>query len=173
MLRSTMQQLQDAQSQVATLQAAQAASADDTKRVSDELALVKQHAADDRSASEKSIAALKAQVAAQQAQIQQLTRTALAWKAVADRETASVRATESQRDLAARQAVFLQRSVDDLKTKNLALFSLGNEILDRFEKFSLGEQFEAKEPFIGLTRVRLENLIQDYGDKLLAQREVQ
>jgi hypothetical protein len=47
---------------------------------------------------------------------------------------------------------------------------LSNEILTRYEKFSLGEALAAREPFIGLTRVKLENLTQDYSDKISKQQ---
>ena len=57
----------------------------------------------------------------------------------------------------------------DLRTRNTALFTTGNEILDRYRKFSLGEAIAAREPFAGLTRVKLQNQLQEYGDKLLDQ----
>jgi hypothetical protein len=46
---------------------------------------------------------------------------------------------------------------------------MGSEILTRYEKFGLGEAIGAKEPFTGLTRVKLQELVQDYKDKLLNQ----
>jgi hypothetical protein len=64
----------------------------------------------------------------------------------------------------------LQRRVAYLETKNVQLFTLGNEILSRYENFSLGNAISAKEPFVGVTRVKLENLVQDYSDKLLDER---
>jgi hypothetical protein len=60
--------------------------------------------------------------------------------------------------------------VADRETKNLELFKTGNEILDRYEKFSLGDALGAKEPFIGITRVKLQEFVQDYKDKLTAQK---
>ena len=66
--------------------------------------------------------------------------------------------------------IILERRVADRETKNLALFMTANEILTRYEEFSLGNALRAKEPFIGLTRTKLENLVQDYQDKILDQR---
>jgi len=68
------------------------------------------------------------------------------------------------------QNALLQRRVDDDETRNVALFQLGNDILTRYEKFSLGDALAAKEPFTQLTRVKLENLVQGYEDKLIAQK---
>ncbi len=70
----------------------------------------------------------------------------------------------------ANDVVLLKRQVADRETKNLALFKLGNEILTRYEKFGLGEALLAREPFTGITRTKLETLVQDYSDKLADQR---
>jgi hypothetical protein len=64
----------------------------------------------------------------------------------------------------------LHRKIDDDETRNLALYALANEILTRYEKFSLGDALAAKEPFTQLNRVKLENLVQGYQDKLVAQK---
>jgi chromosome segregation ATPase len=78
-------------------------------------------------------------------------------------------ATEAQRAKLAACDVVLRRTVADRETKNLALYQLANEILTRYEKFGLGDALLAKEPFIGVSRVKLENLVQDYKDKLRDQ----
>jgi hypothetical protein len=49
------------------------------------------------------------------------------------------------------------------------MYELGMEILDRYEKFGLGEALTAKEPFTGITRTKFETLVQDYEDKLVDQ----
>jgi chromosome segregation ATPase len=61
----------------------------------------------------------------------------------------------------------LERRIADLRTRNQNLFNTANEILDRFRKFSLGEAISAREPFTGLTRVKLQNQLQEFGDKIL------
>jgi hypothetical protein len=68
------------------------------------------------------------------------------------------------------QIILLQRTVADRETKNAELFKIGNEILNRYEKYSLGEALLAKEPFTGITRVKLETLVQDYQDKISDQK---
>ena len=64
----------------------------------------------------------------------------------------------------------LPRKGDDQQRKNRAMYQLGLEILKRYEHFGLGDAITAREPFVGTTRVKFENLIQDYGDKLAAQK---
>jgi hypothetical protein len=77
---------------------------------------------------------------------------------------------ESERTKLAGQVIELQRKLADRESKNLALFKLANEILKRYQRFGLGDALAAKEPFTGVARVKLENLVQDYQDKLADQR---
>jgi hypothetical protein len=70
----------------------------------------------------------------------------------------------------ASESIVLKRKLDDRDRKNFELFKLGNEILKRYEKFGLGDALAAREPFTGITRVKLQNLVQDYQDKLADQR---
>jgi len=53
--------------------------------------------------------------------------------------------------------------------KNAALEKLGREILDRLDQRGLLSDFAADEPVTQLYRVKLENLIQDYQDKMRDQ----
>jgi hypothetical protein len=95
------------------------------------------------------------------------------WKAAAEKNAAAARSEAVRREKGETAAIALQRKVEDLTAKNAELFRIGSEILDRYEKFSLGAQFLAREPFVGKARVDLENQIQDYDDKLMDEREPQ
>lgn len=77
--------------------------------------------------------------------------------------------TKAQRAQLAAQVPVLQRTVADREAKNLALYRLGGEILTRYERFGLGDAIGAKEPFTGLSRVKLENLVQGYKNALRDQ----
>jgi chromosome segregation ATPase len=169
-LRSTMLQLRDAQTDLANLQAAQAAEADEKKTLGNQLALLKKHGAEDRAAADKTTDGLKASLAEQASEIGHFRDALAQWKAAAEKAGAAAAAANARGDQQASDAVVLERRVEDLEAKNAELARLGNEILTRYEKFALGEQFLAREPFIGRTRVALENLVQDYNDKLLDQR---
>ncbi len=175
-LRNTMLQLRDAQSQAATLQAAKDQADKDNAdlkakvdTLNTQITTLTKQSADDKDAADKSIAALNAQVADQTGQIGRLNDALKQWKDAYNQTTQLAALKETARAQLAVQAALLQRTVDDRETKNIALFKLGNEILTRYEKFGLGDALGAKEPFVGISRVKLETLVQDYKDKLLNQ----
>ncbi len=68
------------------------------------------------------------------------------------------------------EKIVLQRVVDDQRRKNQEMYKIGTEILTRYENFGLGTAITAREPFTGTMKVRLQNLVQDLGDKLADQR---
>ena len=175
-LRDTTVQLRDAQNQVVTLQAAKdQADKDNTDltakvdALTTQLAALTKQSADDKAASDKSIADLNAQVADLTGQIGRLNDSLAEWKNAYNQESQLATTTEAARAKLAVEAALLQRIVDDRELKNLELYKTGVEILTRYEKFGLGDAIGAKEPFVGLSRVKLENLVQDYKDKLLNQ----
>jgi DNA-binding HxlR family transcriptional regulator len=169
MLRSTMLQLRDAQNQVATLQSAQTESDKEKKALSDRLDELTKQATVDKDAATKSIADLMAKVTDQNTSITQLKDALDKWKEAYNKAVEVAYTKEAQRAKFESQAILLQRRVENDEAKNLALYKLGKEVLDRYEKFGLGTAITAREPFVGTTKVKLENLVQDYSDKLLDQ----
>jgi chromosome segregation ATPase len=175
-LREFQGSLQDAQNQAVTLQAQLNQDDADKKALQDkvdalsaQLKSVSDQAVADKADMGAQITDLKAKVEDQSGQIGRLNDALKQWKTAYD-QTAQLAATnEAARKQYAIEAADLQRTVDDREVKNLALFKLSNEILTRYEKFGLGEALEAKEPFVGLTRIKLETLVQDYKDKILDQ----
>jgi uncharacterized coiled-coil protein SlyX len=169
MLRSTMLQLRDAQNQVATLQSAQTESEKAKKDLSDRLDELTKQAAADKDSATKTIADLNAKVTDQNTLISQMKDALDKWKEAYSKAVELGNTKEAQRAKFESQAIALQRRVEDDETKNLALYDLGKEILGRYERFGLGTAITAREPFVGITKVKLENLVQDYSDKLLDQ----
>ena len=176
-LRSTMQQLEDAQGQVVTLQATQAQSDKDNAdlkakvdALNAQISAITKQSADDKAASDKAIADLKSLNGDLTTQIGKLNDALAAWEKDDKQYVQLAKDKEAARAQLAVQVVLLQRTIDDRETKNLALYNLGNEILTRYEKFSLGDALGAKEPFTGLTRVKLQEYVQDYKDKISDQR---
>ena len=175
-LRDTMGQLRDAQNQAVTLQA-QVTQDDADKKdlqakldaLSAQLKTVSDQAAADKADATKQITDLKADVDDKTGQIGRLNDGIKQWKIAYDQTAQLAAGNEAARKQYAIQAATLQRTVDDREVKNLALYKLANEILTRYEKFGLGEALEAKEPFVGLSRVKLETLVQDYKNKILDQ----
>jgi chromosome segregation ATPase len=169
-LKDTLLQLRQAQTDLANLQATQAAQADEDKALKDQVALLKKHSVEDRAESSKALDALKAKEAEQASEIAKLETSLAVWKDAADKMNAAIKQTEEERNKSQTDAGMLARKVDDLKAKNAELYRLAKEILKRYHDFSLGDQFEAREPFIGSARARLETLIQDYDDQIAAQK---
>lgn len=169
-LRNSTLQLRTAEAERASLQTAQAALTEEKKTLADKFETLRKQTIADRTADEKTIATLKAQAAAQDAEIVRLKEALEKSDTTGKQAIALAVAKETERAKLAADLVVLQRKVEDREAKNLALFKTGNEILTRYEKFSLGEALAAREPFVGTTRAKLENLVQDYQDKLLDQR---
>jgi hypothetical protein len=165
-LRATMLQLRAAETDRAVLQAAQAQSADEKKILIEKIDLISKESAGFKLTA-KAVEGLKATVSHQEQELAQLKN---------DRESCRVAAEAARKKEADRAKVVeevvteLQRLVADRQAKNLALYKLANEILQRYEKFGLGDALSAREPFTGITRVKLQNLVQDYQDKLLNER---
>src|SRR5579863_8459029 len=79
-LRTTMLQLNDAQSQLANLQATQNAKDDERKALADKVALLTKHAAEDQAAAAKEAEALKAKLADRQTEAGGLQQELAKWK---------------------------------------------------------------------------------------------
>ena len=158
-LRNTMLQLRSCETEKATLQAAKAEADEVNKRL----------AAKVDSLAATSSKAEKA-VAEQDAEIEKFKAAIEKWQAAYQQATDLAGKKESERAKLAANVILLQRQVEDLQRKNASLFNVGNEILTRYEHFGLGDALNAKEPFVGITRVKLDNLVQDYRDKLADQK---
>ena len=65
-----------------------------------------------------------------------------------------------------------EREIVSCEDKNLKLYQTGRELMVRFEQKSCGEILAQKEPFTGLKRVEIENLLEEYRDKLDEQKRV-
>jgi len=124
--------------------------------------------------------ALNKQVAADKEKLDQLeakqkelddTKESLGkWKTAYEQIQTAAQKSEAERAKLASESIILKRKVEDRERKNLELFKTANEILTRYEKYGLGEALLAKEPFSGIARVKLENQVQDYQDKIADER---
>ena len=169
-LRDATLQLRTVHAERDALLAAQTAQAEEKKSLNAKVdALTKQVVAD-KSASDRNLAAQSTQLAEQKAAAAKLSDTLEKTRAEGEKAAQAARAAETENAKLTQENNLLLRRASDLEARNLALFKLGNEILSKYEDFSLGKALMAKEPFVSRTRVRLENLVQDYADKLIDQR---
>lgn len=176
-LKSTLLQLRKAQADIANTQAAQAAAEAKNKELEARIAkltkqnedLVKQSNAA-KAKSEQDIAKLDEKLADKDKRIVQYDEALNKWKDGYQKAAAIARTKEDERAALASEAVTLKHTIADRERKNLALFNTANEILDRFQNYALGKALAAREPFISTTRVKVENLVQGYQDKIVQNR---
>jgi chromosome segregation ATPase len=176
-LRAVMLQLRTAQTDAANAQAEKAIAdkkAEDQAAKITELdkryaALVKQNASD-KAASDETIARLNNKLAEREKRLAEMTANREEWKAGYQKAAAVARSKEDERATLASEVVVKKRTIADLQTKNVSLFNTANEILDRYESYALGKALGAREPFIGTTRVKIENQVQGYKDRILDNR---
>lgn len=176
-LRTVLLQLRTAQTETANAQALAAAADAKNQQLTEQITtlekrietLVKQ-SNDSKVASEESIATLNNKVLAGEKRIVEFEEALAKWKEGYQRAAAVARAKEEERAALAGEVVVHKRTIADRERKNIALFNTSNEILDRYESYALGKSLQAREPFIGTTRVKVENLVQGYKDRILDNR---
>lgn len=172
-LRTTMLQLRTAQTERANLQADKIQNEAriqqqeaDIAGLNKKITALNKDAATEQEASKKTIAGLQAKGASQEAQIAQLKEALDKWKAGYAEAVKIAKDREALRAKAASKSVVLERKLAERERQNLALYETGSEVLERLQNFGLGTALAAREPFVGNTRVKLQNLVQDYGDRL-------
>jgi hypothetical protein len=176
-LRSTMLQLRTSQVEAANAQALQAAAEAKSKELEGKIADLEKRSAAmakqanaEKIAAEESIATLNNKLADRDKRIVQMNEALAKWKDGYNKAAAVARTKEEERALLASEAIVLKRTVADRETKNIALFNTSTEILERFENYALGKAIGAREPFISTTRVKVENLVQGYKDRIVENR---
>lgn len=176
-LKNTMLQLRTAQGDTATAQAAAIAAEQKAKTLEAKVAelekrnetLVKQ-SNDDKAAAEKTIAGLNNKVADREKRLAEYITALDKWKTGYQAAADAARTKDAERAKLADETIVLKRTLADRERKNIALFNLSTEILDRYQNYALGKSLAAKEPFIGNARVQVENFVQGYKDKILDNR---
>ena len=169
-LRNTTLQLRTVQAERDALHAAKAESDQKIATLTGQVEAMSKQLVADKDAADKAIAELKTKLEERDAEVTHLNESLAKWKVAHDKAVALANTKEAERAKFAMLAIELQRRVADQQAKNAAMYKIGNEILTRYEKFGLGTALAAREPFVGTMRVKLENLVQDYGDKLAEQR---
>lgn len=169
-LRNTMLQLQTAQGQVATLTATQTENEAKIKDLQARLDKLTKQSSDDKLTSDKSIADLKEQVAAQDTRNARQVEALGKWKTAYNKLVDQAKAIDAKRAALVTEKIALTRKVEDQQRKNEALYTLGKEILKRYEHYGLGDAILNREPFTGIAKVKFENYIQDKSDGLTDQK---
>lgn len=80
------------------------------------------------------------------------------------------RVAEAERQRLAETATAQQIAMAQCETKNKQLHALGKEVLQAYETLDLGTLIAARQPFAAKSRVKFEEVAQQYGDKLYEGR---
>jgi chromosome segregation ATPase len=171
-LKDSMLKLRAAQGEVATAQAAQyAAEAKVTELTAKSDALTKE-LANERNTSTNMIADLNKKLAERDGSIVELNAALAKWKKSYGEVAKLASKREGQRAQLDAKRIELERKLADQQQKNIEMYQAGMEILDRYEKFGLGDAILAREPFTATQRVKFQNLVQDLSDKLTDARSL-
>ncbi|TAK82230.1 MAG: hypothetical protein EPO12_07110 [Aquabacterium sp.] len=177
-MRRLRQQLQQLQQEQATQQ--EAATRATQEKAAAEADLKKTRAEADAA---KAASSRKAAVLSKDLQVATTERDALKAqleeaRAQLEKTGADLKATREK--LAARDTQWAQldashkaqsASLASCVQHNVRLYQLGSELLTRWENKGLSEVLAQNEPFAQLKRVELENLADDYRDKLARERQ--
>lgn len=165
-LRNTMLQLRNLQAEKDDLTVQKDHAEGESKALDGQVKALVKRAAEDK----ETLDSVKAKLAEEEARTRQLSLELEKWKDVCNQATNLAKTKEADRAVLAEKVILLERMTVDQKSRNAAMFKIGTEILHRYENFGLGTAITAREPFVGTTRVKLENLVQEYSDKLSEQR---
>lgn len=169
-LRSTMLQLRTVQTEQAELQAAHAQSEAKVSELSATLEKLTKQSADDQASSRKTAVDLTNKNETLEREVTRLEEALQKWKDGYAKAVEFARSKEADRSALADEKSVLQAKVRDHRAQNIELYSTATEILKRYEEFSTGRALSAREPFTGITRARLEVLVQDYKDEIEDRR---
>ena len=169
-LKNTMLQLRTAQTDLATAQSEKAALEVEKKTLAEQNATLTKQSIADKDTTDKTIGELQTKVVAHETEIAAQKDAIEKWKVALQNMTATAQTKEAERAKLAARVIVLDRTVADQKRKNAEMYRTAMEILTRYEKFGLGDALTAREPFVGLTRTKFENLIQDYTDQVADQK---
>ncbi|EDY17415.1 hypothetical protein CfE428DRAFT_5101 [Chthoniobacter flavus Ellin428] len=169
-LRNTLLQLRTSENDKAVAQAALAESEDKNKTLTEQVEKITKDRAAEKTAADKVANDLQTKVEDRDKLIAELKDALQKSQLDTKRVTDIANTKESQRAKLEDQTNQLNRRVADQQTKNAGMFKIANEILQRYEKFGLGDALTAREPFTGITRVKLQSLFEEYRDKIDDER---
>jgi hypothetical protein len=82
----------------------------------------------------------------------------------------SLQQMQSERDRKAQEADAAAQSIAACETKNIELVKIGRDVLAAYTKVGVADAMARGEPMIGLKRLSMERIAQDYGDKVYAAK---
>ncbi len=176
-LRATALQLRAAETEkanaLATFAAAEAKNEALQKEVDElnaRLATLTKRSSEDKAASEAAIASLADKVTALEQRLKEYAAALDKWKASHQTAASLAREKENERAGLATENAVLRNTIADRERKNINLYNLSLEVLDRYENYALGKALSAREPFVQKTRVTIESQVEGYLDTVIDNR---
>ncbi|WP_198087174.1 hypothetical protein [Variovorax sp. E3] len=176
-LRATTTQLQQAQNELAALKAGQpagapaktagaAASPSELEALKKELAQSQSQQSAERRAREQAGAGSQQLRQQAQATTEKATAQIAQYRGAYDDLLKMARASEAERQRLANEAATHRTAIAQCEAKNAQLYAVGQEILKAYETVDLGSVLASRQPFAAQSRVKFEQIAQQYGDKL-------
>jgi chromosome segregation ATPase len=162
-LRSATVQLRSLEDQRAALQAKQAVAERDRDRLQKENDAFKAQVKDAEQAYQKAIEDFNQRLGERDATLEK-------WKGAYEEAANVARTKDAERAKSVSEATALKASNKSCEDKNARLFKASDEMLTHFKSMNLLDALAAREPVFGINRVDLQNLLQDYRDKILDQK---
>jgi chromosome segregation ATPase len=137
---------------------------------------------------ERDATALKAQIDAAKAEVRKIEKehreavdefnqrlaqrdeTLEKWKSAYEEAATVARSKDAERAKFEGEATAFKASTKRCQAKNVQLVKVGRELLHRYQGVSFGDMVVTSEPLVGVRRVEIQNLLQDYSDKILDQK---
>jgi chromosome segregation ATPase len=169
-LKNTMLKLRDAQSQLANAQAATIAAESKVAELTSKNEALTKDLVAERNTATNTITDLNKKITKRDGSILELEASLAKWKKSYGEVTKLAAKRESQRAIFEAKNIKLERQVEEQQIRNIQMHKVGMEILDRYEKFGLGDAILAREPFTAAQRVKFQTLTQDFANDLTDAR---
>lgn len=165
-LRNTTLQLRTAQTDLEVAKAEQEVLVEQVEDLEARIEKLAKQSAAEQAALKENIVNLNQQLDRKDAEAERLADALLQWKGAYEKIREHARDSVKKQQQLEAQLADTKRLVELRETQNRDLYRTGVEILERYENFGLGTAITAREPFTRITRVKLQNLVQDYADRL-------
>jgi colicin import membrane protein len=160
-LRITTTQLQQAQNELAAFKGGAAAPSTPA-----DIEKVKKDLSNSQAAERKAREQLSGVKQQNQAALDKANAQIAQYRSAYDELLKLARASEAERQRLAMDSSSQTKAVSQCEAKNAQLYAVGQEILHAYETVDMGTVMAARQPFAAQSRVKLDQIAQQYGDKL-------
>lgn len=162
-LRSTSEQMHGLEDQRVALQSQLAASNQERDRLKGDVAAAKARIKAVEKAHREAVAEFNQR-------LEERNKVLEKWKAAYEEAATVARDKDAERAKFEAQATAFKASTKTCAERNVKLVAIGRELVERLKNVHFGDILAAQEPLFGLKRVEVQNLLQDYQDKILEQK---